>query len=265
MSRHTRINFTYLPIISFFLIFLSLIALYTYSSYMKNVRPILPFISDLAAKEPSRLYFGELLTIGAFFAFVMIYVRFSLIKHLNELDHQSFQFVNNVSLLFGIIICLGMTIVANFPENKSFIVHIVGAYSVFGGGWLYTLLQGMMTLKISRYSSDDSFYRVGLLQVCLSCLIAIFLIICTICMIFANKSWEEGHVSADKQHWSPEDGGYALHVTAATCEWLLITTLIAFFLTYQRQFNSVKFQTSIAPKVTEMDEENLTSPSIIDV
>lgn len=48
---------------------------------------------------------------------------------------------NKLSISFGCIACLGLSIVANFQETNAMEVHLTGAGMAFGIGSLYFLFQ----------------------------------------------------------------------------------------------------------------------------
>jgi hypothetical protein len=54
---------------------------------------------------------------------------------------------NKVALVFGLVSCAGLDIVANFQESNVISVHMLGAFLCFAGGTIYFTLQ-VSSLKI---------------------------------------------------------------------------------------------------------------------
>jgi hypothetical protein len=46
-------------------------------------------------------------------------------------EQVSMNRLNLVSLISGIISCLGLTVVGNFQETNVYVVHLIGAYEKF--------------------------------------------------------------------------------------------------------------------------------------
>lgn len=74
-----------------------------------------------------------------------MYIRDRQIKlifktHGNESNASLIKW-ENASMVFGVIGCLGLTIVANFQETNALVPHLTGAMMAFGIGIGYFILQ----------------------------------------------------------------------------------------------------------------------------
>ena len=120
---------------------------------------------------PESCIFGQLLNIGAFLLSVIFYIKYKQVAdfYRSHTDKKMLKRINNVSLIIGLIgalgvrqvrsrsyvlDCLDYSLVANFQETSVRSVHMIGAFSSFGGGTIYLWLQVM---KMRRHH-DSSFY-----------------------------------------------------------------------------------------------------------
>lgn len=75
---------------------------------------------------------------------ITIYIRYrqilELYKYHPDIGDATLKY-NNMSVWFGMLSCLGISIVANFQETNVRIVHYFGAFCCFGFGTLYFWIQ----------------------------------------------------------------------------------------------------------------------------
>lgn len=82
---------------------------------------------------------------------ITIYVRYrhvlQLFEHHPNLDAGVLRH-NRLALWFGMLSCLGISIVGNFQETNVRIVHFIGAFCCFGCGTLYFWMQALITYML---------------------------------------------------------------------------------------------------------------------
>lgn len=82
---------------------------------------------------------------------VTIYIRYrqilQLFEHHADLGSNLLRY-NRLAVWFGLVSCLGISIVGNFQETNVRIVHLVGAFLCFGFGTLYFWMQALISYSI---------------------------------------------------------------------------------------------------------------------
>lgn len=63
---------------------------------------------------------------------------------------------NTTATVFGVITCIGISLVANFQETSVITVHFLGAVLAFGAGSLYLIIQVKYSyITVKQYLPDD--------------------------------------------------------------------------------------------------------------
>lgn len=82
---------------------------------------------------------------------ITIYVRYRHVLQLFE-NHPNLDAGvlrhNRLALWFGMLSCLGISVVGNFQETNVRIVHFIGAFCCFGCGTLYFWMQALITYML---------------------------------------------------------------------------------------------------------------------
>lgn len=82
---------------------------------------------------------------------ITIYVRYrqvlQLFEHHSDLGNNLLRY-NRLAVWYGLVSCLGISIVGNFQETNVRIVHLVGAFCCFGFGTLYFWMQALISYMI---------------------------------------------------------------------------------------------------------------------
>ncbi|KAJ8932278.1 hypothetical protein NQ314_014770 [Rhamnusium bicolor] len=215
---------------------LTFIITYTLSVVNENVKPLFPYISDTGSWSPESCIFGILLTTGAIFMWIIIYVRYRQVRELCEKnDFKSYTHkLNKISLYLACIASYGLIVVANFQVTNVLVVHLIGAGMCFGLGTLYQILQVVISFLIYPTFGKKS--------------INIFRAFCTvICIITLTLTSGFALVSIlqftgdDLTKWGKEDGGYDFHLVSTIAEWILAIFTQFFLVTYTEEFKLVEF------------------------
>ncbi|GAB5574148.1 DNA damage-regulated autophagy modulator protein 2 isoform X2 [Prionailurus iriomotensis] len=112
-----------------------------------HVNPFLPYISDTGTTPPESGIFGFMINFSAFLGAATMYTRYKIVEKQNQTSYFSTPVFNLVSLVLGLVGCIGMGIVANFQELAVPLVHDGGALLAFVCGVVYTLLQSVISYK----------------------------------------------------------------------------------------------------------------------
>lgn len=155
--------------------------------------------------------------------------------------------------------CLGLTFVANFQETKIEAVHLTGAMMVFGLGVLYAFLDTSVSYLMCPVYNGVLICRVRLtLAVCG----LISLLVAFIAGALAREQWNAagygpGH---DRQHWKPEESGYAAHLVSSFGEWCMALSFLSYFFTFIRDFQKFQVEVTANIAVTHLDQDPFFEP-----
>nr|XP_020015408.1 DNA damage-regulated autophagy modulator protein 1-like [Castor canadensis] len=105
------------------------------------------FLSDTGTTPPESGIFGFMINFSAFLGAATMYTRYKIVEKQNQTSYFSTPVLNLVSLVLGLVGCIGMGIVANFQELAVPVVHDGGALLAFVCGVVYTLLQSIISYK----------------------------------------------------------------------------------------------------------------------
>ncbi|ELK25971.1 DNA damage-regulated autophagy modulator protein 1 [Myotis davidii] len=228
-----------------------------------HVNPFLPYISDTGTTPPESGIFGFMINFSAFLGAATMYTRYKIVEKQNQTSYFSTPVFNLVSLVLGLVGCIGMGIVANFQvdavcffvnsldeehsgametwvvKEKSGkqelavpVVHDGGALLAFVCGVVYTLLQSIISYKSCPQWNTLSTCRVRMAISFISCAAVIPMITCA------------SLISITKLEWNPQEKDYAYHVVSAICEWTVAFGFIFYFLTFIHDFQSVTLRIS---------------------
>lgn len=168
---------------------------------------------------------------------------------------------NVISLAFGFITALGMSLVGNFPELVCKEVHVIGAFLAFVGCSIYCVLQGYFTFKLLPHfqSKAMAYLRtfMGILGIMLY-----FGAQSTIIVAYhqvTNKEKLENN-SSGVLKWQWEDGGYQFRAASVVMEWLLVVLFVLFILTFVGEFK--KFHLEEPQAIFDVDVSNSPAPSL---
>ncbi|XP_029809067.1 DNA damage-regulated autophagy modulator protein 1 isoform X1 [Suricata suricatta] len=197
-----------------------------------HVNPFLPYISDTGTTPPESGIFGFMINFSAFLGAATMYTRYKIVEKQNQTSYFSTPVFNLVSLVLGLVGCIGMGIVANFQELAVPVVHDGGALLAFVCGVVYTLLQSVISYKSCPQWNSLSTCHVRMAISAVSCAAVVPMIACA------------SLISITKLEWNPKEKDYIYHVVSAICEWTVAFGFIFYFLTFIHDFQSVTLRIS---------------------
>ncbi|XP_051885804.1 DNA damage-regulated autophagy modulator protein 1 isoform X2 [Pristis pectinata] len=165
-----------------------------------HVVPFVPFISDTGTIPPESCVFGIMINFSAFLGAFTMSVRYKMLQTLNEANPSISSCENTTALVFGLLGCLGMFIVANFQETAVRSVHDIGALLTFGMGTIYLIFQTWISYKMLLLCNN----RCEVLsKAVLTAVSVIAFIIMFTCYILSGQS---------KFNWDPTDKKFTLSI-----------------------------------------------------
>lgn len=202
-----------------------------------------PYISDTGTKSPESCIFSQLFNIVATLIAITISVRYKQVEQQcrdNLLPDANRVFaLNKWSFFLGLASAAGLSIVANFQELQLFIVHMIGAFTAFGFGLIYCVIQ--TRLSYHMYPIVKSGLLLARCRLALTVILALTFITGS---INGPISFELFH-GKDMTKWGPEDGGYLYHVISSICEWISALAIDFYILSFAHEF---KFMSISSPK-----------------
>lgn len=207
---------------------------YTIAVLNDHVEPGFPYISDTGTLSPESCIFGQILAVGSFLTFIVVYIRYHHVTACIK-TYSEFSFLerpNFIGYIFGLLSCLGVSLVGNFQETNVSAIHFIGAGLAFVGLFVYCSFQTYISFKLAfvMYSTRNIFYfRCVMLVLCF-----IDGVVGTIAKFVASSKYH----GQNPLKWLPSDGGWSDHVTSTACEWIfsiiLMIILSSFALDYRR-------------------------------
>ncbi|VFV37644.1 Hypothetical predicted protein [Lynx pardinus] len=173
-----------------------------------------------------------MINFSAFLGAATMYTRYKIVEKQNQTSYFSTPVFNLVSLVLGLVGCIGMGIVANFQELAVPLVHDGGALLAFVCGVVYTLLQSVISYKSCPQWNSLSTCHVRMAISAVSCAAVVPMIACA------------SLISITKLEWNPKEKDYIYHVVSAICEWTVAFGFIFYFLTFIHDFQSVTLRIS---------------------
>ncbi|XP_021567254.1 DNA damage-regulated autophagy modulator protein 1 [Carlito syrichta] len=165
-----------------------------------------------------------MINFSAFLGAATMYTRYKIVEKQNQTSYFSTPVFNLVSLVLGLMGCIGMGIVANFQELAVPVVHDGGALLAFVCGVVYTLLQSIISYKSCPQWNSVLMCHVRLAISAVSCAAVIPMIACA------------SLISITKLEWDPREKDYVYHIVSAVCEWTVAFGFIFYFLTFIQDF-----------------------------
>lgn len=202
-----------------------------------------PYISDTGVHVPESCIFSQLLNIASTLIALTILVRYKQVEQQcrDNLTANSNRIIslNKIALYVGLASAAGLSIVANFQELQLFTIHMIGAFSAFGFGLIYCILQ--TKLSYSMHTIVKSGLFLARCRLALTIILALTFIASS---IFGPISIRHFH-GTDTTNWKPDDGGYLFHVISSVCEWISALAIDFFLLSFAHEF---KFMSISSPK-----------------
>ncbi|XP_050510016.1 DNA damage-regulated autophagy modulator protein 2-like isoform X2 [Diabrotica virgifera virgifera] len=208
---------------------------FTVSVLTEHVRPLLPYISDTGTWAPESCIFGIMLTFGSIFLLIIVYVRYRYLQEVQRKNNYSptLRKINKAGLYVGYVSIFGCLIVANFQVSETFIVHNLGAFSCFGCGAIYQVIQVILSYKM--YPTIG--HRINnIFRAVITCLnVSAILIFAALYIEYFTAP------GTDMTKWKQEDGGYEFHIASAVSEYVLVISTVLHIVTYFYEFRTIEF------------------------
>ncbi|XP_075065370.1 DNA damage-regulated autophagy modulator protein 1 isoform X2 [Mixophyes fleayi] len=225
-------NATLLPCILVIWASAAFIVSYIFALLEGHVVPFVPYISDTGTCIPESGLFGFMISVTAMLGAATMYARYKIIEEQTSRGTFLCKWFNLISLLIGILGCIGMGIVASFQETSVTKVHDAGALIAFIGGVIYIFLQSIISYKSCPQWNKKRTCHIRMTISVIS-MIALFPMI-----VFA---FLDG-MGKYKCELGVEPSPY--HQASAVCEWVVAFGFVTFFLTYIRDFQGVTLRIS---------------------
>jgi len=254
-----RVGAGHFPILLMLMMVVTLALTYILAVIRQDVDPYFPYISDAASKKPESCVFSQLLNIGAFLGIIIVYLRYRLVKELNRASDLSLDRLNIVALIVGCISSGGMSVVGNFQITAVFIVHLIGAFTCFGTGLIYCILQTAASYRMYPLYNGASICRIRLLVSVIGLAAFLTTVITGSFAVAAHhrlgEFWHREEVGMVQDLLIQKDEpGYFLHISSAVSEWVLALSFLVFLLTFSKDFEKLRVTVAVEPLVAHLDE-----------
>ena len=247
--------------------FAAFISGYSISVSTGSVNPIFPYISDTGTTPPASCFFGLFLNMSAAFGAVAIYIRHRHVEAKN-MNHHGMHKLNDISMLLGLLSCLGMMIVACFQWSVAGTTHLIGALMVFLLGGIYCWCQSVLSFKcISIPTSKVLMFTRALL----SSVAVVGLVMTIMFTAFANRELFKAGYNATtfdwekRLHWSSKYPGYGQHLVSVFSEWMMCFAFLLFFATYYKDFKNLDTKVHVNVRNSVEDNDIITNKNTVTV
>ncbi|KAH3727651.1 DNA damage-regulated autophagy modulator protein 2-like isoform X3 [Dreissena polymorpha] len=240
----------WLPVIMAIYLPLSFIITYSMAVAYKHVEPGFPYISDTGTIPPDSCVFGQLLNIGAVIGGFIIYIRYShILYHFRSVPgRMGLLRLNTAAYIIGLLTVLGVSIVGNFQETNVIGVHLLGAFMGFVVGFVYFVLQTVISYKVRDTDIPGNTPNIRKFRVLLNVIDFIFLVLAaTLSPI--SKTLGPGP-GVNRLKWTAHHPGYPEHLVATISEWLVAFTSVTYFATFYTEFKHFRVK---APEIVYYD------------
>ncbi|XP_041813831.1 modulator of macroautophagy TMEM150B [Chelmon rostratus] len=174
-----------------------------------NLTEGFPYISECGTYNPQSCLFSQICNVCSVLAVWIVVIRFQQVRDFG--DHGT---ANILSIVWGFIACIGISVLGNFQQSVLMGVHLFGAFLTFFVGLAYFWLQLYLTYR-ARPSRGGC---------CIGPIRAICCALCTILVIFMAVLHNVGYRSA-----------------AAVCEWALVMVFFCLFGLFAAEFRHIDF------------------------
>ncbi|CAH0552919.1 unnamed protein product [Brassicogethes aeneus] len=203
--------------------------------YYGHITYYVPYISDSGTYPPESCIFAQSLNIiSALMAFI-IYVRYLQVNEIITRSTARLESYNKICLILGFIACLGVSLVGNFQETNTLVIHWIASTMAFGGGSLYQLVQNIMAFKENKIFSSNLTRNLQKVSTVVS--IASFIIF--FCTGLISLSQFRGEYLTK---WKEEDGGYDIHIISTVTEWICASTILGYLSLFSQEFKEINFK-----------------------
>ncbi|XP_045175798.2 DNA damage-regulated autophagy modulator protein 2-like isoform X4 [Mercenaria mercenaria] len=178
----------WLPVIIAVYLPLSFVITYSIAVGNKHVEPGFPYISDTGTRSPESCVFGQLLNIGAVLAGIIIYTRYrQSLYHFENSTRKYLLHLNTAAFITGLLTIFGVSLVGNFQETNILVVHLLGAFLAFGVGFVYMILQTIISCKSVSFKIPGNSLYIRRFRIALCVADFVLLVILSIMTLVAGS------------------------------------------------------------------------------
>ncbi|XP_060605840.1 DNA damage-regulated autophagy modulator protein 2-like isoform X1 [Ruditapes philippinarum] len=235
----------WLPIIIAVYLPASFIITYSIAVGNDHVEPGFPYISDTGTRSPESCVFGQLLNIGAALAGIIIYTRYrQSLYHFEGSGRRVLLNLNTAAFIIGMLTIFGISLVGNFQETNVLTVHLIGAYLAFAVGFVYMVLQTIISYKSLSFNTAGNTLFITKFRILLCVADVILLIMLSVMTLVAGEKGPGPGIEI--YDWTSDHPGYAEHLVATISEWLVAFITVIYFATFYKEFKHFRMK---APEV----------------
>jgi hypothetical protein len=213
------------------------------------VEPILPYISDASTQEPEASIVSHLTSIIAILIFAFSYSRYRNIRKVfvNDIsiDANRIKLLNLWSLLCGVIVGIGLTIVANFRITDTRLVHSIG----------FVLMIALIVIDINiqyKIAFINGNTTIGKKRALISIAIVICFILLNVLGHISMRLFGENNFLefSKRSKWQLHQNGYVCHALSAFFQWIIVILIALYNSTFICEFKSFD-EWALKPKKSE--------------
>jgi len=242
----------FLPLFLIILVTISGVGVYSWAWATGNIiGETVPMISHMGTYPPQSCFFTLILSFASFGLFMIVVIMHQIILGRYKLQYASLikynekpqMMLNDVTLAFGILSSLGLSLVGDFQTTEMSTWHKAGlaVFVIFGQSYMYCMLlvapRGGRPSDEGRWMPDKhywDFFRISRLVI--SILTSVFIVMFGVFYGLAYNNWIPSSDEASRSKWSPQDGGFYYYRTAACFEITFVISFLLFVATLQRDF-----------------------------
>nr|XP_022325155.1 DNA damage-regulated autophagy modulator protein 2-like [Crassostrea virginica] len=200
-----------------------------------DVYPWFPYISDTGTLPPESCVFGQLINIAALLIMTVVFLRYQQLKTVWDTNNPK---KNKVSLALGLLAGIGLSIVANFQVENVNSVHVIGAALAFLVGGAYFHIQTYISWSVQNLVDSPKILHILRLIICV--LYDIFAVIGIVTTVVGDIKLRPTVVST--RLWTPNEEGYAEHVTSTVMEWIGSFLICSYAATFAYEFKDLRLE-----------------------
>ncbi|KAF8564678.1 hypothetical protein P879_08137 [Paragonimus westermani] len=238
---------SWLPILLALILTSTLYITYFLATFNGQVVGEFALIGTTGTRPPESCVFAQGLNLAAFVGAICAYIWHGIAMRRTEFMGKN-QPRTYLRVLFaiGLLSSVGLSVVGNFQQDETETVHTVGAMTTLIGCVLYAFMLTHVCRKYLAYR-----YAYWAPRLCIAMASFTFLVVFIGCYISSRTKLTSTRRDS-KFNRRPDDGGFSEFKCASICEWTLVFSLIAFFLTMAPEFR--RYALSL-PKVVESSLE----------
>nr|XP_022290208.1 DNA damage-regulated autophagy modulator protein 2-like [Crassostrea virginica]XP_022290213.1 DNA damage-regulated autophagy modulator protein 2-like [Crassostrea virginica]XP_022290221.1 DNA damage-regulated autophagy modulator protein 2-like [Crassostrea virginica] len=233
-----------LPIITFTWLAITVCLSYLLAAIKRDTEADFPYISKTANVDPQRAIFAQMVSIGAVLYGMCATMRYLSLKAdlLSCFLPRGLHRLNIAGLTTGLLVCLGNSLLANFPTDgysgyfKA--PHYVGATFAFFGGVVYGWIQTRLSWLLDRKQK-----KTGRIQMALMIWTTVVLVTFGISKIIYEVQKSQGY-------GTKEGSLRDVYLSSTVTEWVLAFSLAGFPLTFVRDFRTSVLR---SPRIRKRD------------